>query len=114
MKHEDAAYELFKDKYPEMALVIKKHGYRYIIDPELQPFGWEEKILTYADKRVAHDKIVTMKGRFKEGHQRYFTNNIDDGLSEEELSRIDLAFFELEKEIFDIIDIDPDKISEDI
>ena len=91
MRHEAAAYELFKDKYPEMALAIKKHGYREILEPGLQPFSWEEKILTYADKRVAHENIVTLKERFEEGHKRYFTKSIDAGLSRDERDRIDSA-----------------------
>jgi hypothetical protein len=112
MKHEDAAYMLLIDDYPELAVLIKKHGYKCIIDPTMQPFTWEEKVLTYADKRVTHDKIVSLEERFNKGHKRYFTNTNSRALSEEELKKIDSAYFELEKEIFEKIGIDPEKIAE--
>jgi uncharacterized protein len=114
IRHEDATFGLFKDKYPEMALVIKKHGYRELLDPEVQPFSWEEKIVTYADKRVAHDKIVSLGERFEEGHKRYFTKSTNAGLSREQIKRLDSAYFRLEKELFDIIGTDPDGIADEI
>jgi uncharacterized protein len=112
MKHEDAAYIFFVEDYPELALLIRKHGYRCITNPSMQPFSWEEKVLTYADKRVAHERIVSLKERFEEGHSRYFTNASGAALTEDDLKRIDSAYFELEKEITEKIGIEPEKIAE--
>jgi uncharacterized protein len=112
MKHEDAAYVMFADDYPDLARLIRKHGYKNILEQALLPFTWEEKVLTYADKRVAHDKIVTLKERFEEGHLRYNTNSSMSVLSKDDLDRIDSEYFKLEKEIFGIIGINPDKIAE--
>lgn len=40
---------------------------------------WEEKILYYSDKRVDHDKIVSLEKRFAEGKKRNMlpTDNLD-------------------------------------
>jgi len=54
--HEDAAYELLKDRFPALALAVKRHRYAAISEPENKPQTWEEKLLFYADKRVMHDK----------------------------------------------------------
>ncbi|MBN2458584.1 HD domain-containing protein [Candidatus Woesearchaeota archaeon] len=114
LSHEDAAFELFHDSYPELAEAIRKHKYVNIIEPACQPFSWEEKILTYADKRVAHDQIVTLDERFIEGHRRYEREYDDAGLGTEDIERIDSAYRSLEKELFGKIMIDPDKIKEEI
>jgi len=68
--HEDAAYEVFKDQYPQLALTIKRHRYTAIADNEHRPTSWEEKLLFYADMRVMHDKVVPLQDRLKDGHLR--------------------------------------------
>ena len=49
-------------------LKIRKHAYKAVIsdDPDMRPLTREEKIVTYADKRVAHNKIVSLEERFEE------------------------------------------------
>ncbi len=102
--HEIAAFDFFKDKYPELAQTIKMHKYRAIKDIGFE--NWEEKIVHYADKRVMHDKIVSLAERFEDGHIRNAAkdnscNDVDD---------IDNMIYDLEKEIFSKLDITSDDI----
>lgn len=62
---------------------------------------WETKIVNYADKRVRHDKIVTLKERFEYGRKKYPDKHDIRG---------EKRFFELEKEMFDIIGMNPDDL----
>ena len=57
--------------YPEVAILIKKHGLKYLFDDEFTPKTWEEKIIFYSDKRVKNDKIVSLDERFEYIKQRY-------------------------------------------
>jgi len=105
--HEQAAYELLKDNFPLLALTIRKHRYSAILDQQEKPHTWEEKLLYYADKRVMHDKIVPLKDRLEEAHERNrhqpnsaAQNNIDT-------EKVDLLIFKLEEEIFDRIHLNP-------
>ena len=108
LTHEEAAYEVFKEKYPEMAEIIRKHGYINIEDNQLKT--WEEKIVHYADKRVKHSKIVLMEDRLQEGHKRYHEKNKLKGIDEEFQNKVDKKLFELEKEIFNKLDFSPDEL----
>ena len=109
MPHTIATYELLKDDYPELALVIRKHGYKDILEPSLQPFTWEEKILTYADKRVAHEEIVSLEERFREGHERYKKRHPEKA-EEEDTERYDRAYYAIEDELFQRIGMSPDSV----
>ena len=55
--------------YPEVANVISKHTLYKLKNNE--PKTIEEKIVFYADKRVKHDKIVTLEERYKDLKERY-------------------------------------------
>lgn len=110
VRHPEAAYLLLKDTYPEVAKVIRKHAYKAIIsyDPEIRPLTREEKIVTYADKRVTHTDIVSLNERFEEGHKRWQKEpHYDPDLVQE----LDNKYFELEKELFSKIDIEPEQIT---
>lgn len=112
-RHPEAAYFLLKDKYPEVAKVIRKHAYKAVIsdDPDMRPLTREEKIVTYADKRVAHKDIVNLKERFEEGHKRWRNEpHYDPDLAQE----VDNKYFELEKELFSKIDINPEDITKQV
>ena len=68
LNHAKLAGIYFTEQYPKMAEVIAKHNYMAIT----RGFEtWEEKVLYYADKRVMHDKIVSLKRRLAELHVRY-------------------------------------------
>jgi uncharacterized protein len=111
LSHEEAAYLLFKEKYPDMALIIKKHGYNNLSD-ENTLNTWEEKIVHYADKRVTHSKIVSMSERLEEGHKRYEQKNLLKGIDKTFQEKTDAKLFELEREIFNNLDFKPDDINE--
>ncbi len=108
-KHPEAAYLQLKENYPEIALIIRKHAYRAVIsdDDSIRPITWEEKIVTYADKRVAHTTIVSLEERFREGHKRWQEEpHYDPNLAE----HVDKKYFDMEKEIFSQIPIKPEEI----
>jgi uncharacterized protein len=92
--HEEAAYKLLKADYPQMAVAIRKHAYKSLLDEELKPRTIEEKIVYYADKRIMHDKVVPLLERLEEGHRR----NSPDGCKKT-TAHIDSLIIELEKEL---------------
>ena len=77
--------------YPEVALLIKKHGLMHLDKDDFVPKTWEEKIVFYADKRVKNDKIVGIEERFEYIKQRYKRENVE---SELEFTK------KIEKELF--------------
>jgi HD superfamily phosphohydrolase YqeK len=97
IRHERAGYEFLKDKYPELALAIKKHAYKALIEKENCPQTIEEKLVYYADKRVMHDKIVSLAERLEEGHRRNQQENCKNTI---DAQYVDSLIFELEKELF--------------
>lgn len=111
--HEYAAYEILKDKYPVLALTVKKHRYMALLDEEERPKTWEEKLVYYADKRVMHDKIVPLKERLTEGHERNAHLHGSEVQSKINTAKVDPLIYKLEKEIFDIIGLDPVEITDE-
>ena len=57
--------------YPEVGILIKKHGLKHSFHDEFTPKTWEEKVIFYSDKRVKNDKIVSLDERFEYIKQRY-------------------------------------------
>ena len=100
MVHEDAAYEVLKEKYPVLALTIKRHKYAAILDEQEGPRTWEEKIVYYADKRVMHDKVVSLGQRLEEGHKRNTYLHHTEVQHKINTSKIDSLIYKLEQEIF--------------
>ena len=96
MGHEKAISKLLKERgESKIANLILKHDF-YLID-KLKT--WEEKILYYADKRVDHDKIVSLKKRFKEGKKRNNGPGDDFAL----IGKVEEKIILLEKEIFSFL-----------
>jgi len=112
MGHTDAGYEIFKGKYPELALIIRRHNFMAVINDK--PDTWEEKIINYSDKRVAHENIVTISERIIEGNKRWFKEHPDKKEDKEETRKIKEINLDFEKEIFSIIGIDPDRLEEEM
>jgi uncharacterized protein len=111
--HHDAGYEIFKNDYPILAVVIRKHVHKALLFDK--PETWEEKILNYADKRVAHTNIVTIKERENEGRARWFNDH--PNFKDQNVTEMDQVFelnVKFEKELFDIISIDPDNLKEEL
>ncbi len=94
---------------PQLANIAYKHDFDAIVDSTLQPFTLEEKILSYADKRVRHDQIVTLKERFEDFKLRYNSDAEDP----EWVIKAKKAYLELEKDLFDSIDIESSDIKEE-
>jgi hypothetical protein len=95
IRHNEAIYHILKKMgYCKLADLVKKHDF-YQID-NLKT--WEEKILFYADKRVEHDKIVTLKFRFKEGRKRNVKPTDDLNL----IASFEKKTLKLEKELIKI------------
>jgi putative nucleotidyltransferase with HDIG domain len=110
--HEDAAYDLLKEKYPVLALAVKKHRYSALLDEKERPRTWEEKLVYYADKRVMHDRIVPLKQRLEEAHKRYAPRpKAQGGINP---AKIDRLIYKLEKEIFAKIGLGPLAVTADL
>ncbi len=105
LRHEEAAYEFLKKDWPQLALAIKKHAYKSLLDENTEPQTIEEKIVYYADKRVMHDKVVPLADRLAEGHRRNISPNCKEII---DTDYVDSLIFELERQLFAAA-----KISED-
>jgi uncharacterized protein len=109
--HEDIAYELLRDEYPELAITIRKHRYLAILDEKDKPMTWEEKLVYYADKRVMHDRIVPLKERLEEAHKRYIRQHGTSAQRRITTAKADAQIFKLEEEIFDKIGLKPGQVT---
>ena len=109
--HEDAAYDLLKEKYPVLALTVKKHRYSALLDEKERPHTCEEKLVYYADKKVMHDRIVPLKQRLEEAHKRNAPRpKAQGGINP---AKIDRLIYKLEEEIFSKIELNPDEVTSD-
>lgn len=73
-RHGEQARDLMASLgYPELGEIMLKH----LLTKILVEKNWriEEKIVYYADKRVNHDKIVSLEERFEYLRTRYGTNS---------------------------------------
>jgi uncharacterized protein len=66
----------------------------------------EEEVVNYADKRVRHDRIVSLKERFSDLKDRYGKDQRGFAL----LEQLEKATFEIEHKIFSILKINPDDL----
>ena len=66
--------------YPEVAQVVREHVFLQVADDDPRAIR-EAEIVNYADKRVLHDRVVTLADRFADLFLRY-------GKSQEAKSRI--------------------------
>jgi uncharacterized protein len=111
--HELAAYDILKEKYPVIALTIKRHRYMALLDEKDRPNSWEEKLLYYADMRIMHDKIVPLKQRLAEAHKRNIHMHGSAAKSKINTAKVDPLIFQMEKEIFEKIGLDPLVVTEE-
>lgn len=103
VSHASINEEIFRDVYPEMAHVIGLHNIR----STQQLRTWEEKIVNYADRRVAHSCIVTIAERLEEGYARYLKTSKNP--MERDPALVE-AIYRIEREIFSRIGGDPDRL----
>ncbi len=66
----------------------------------------EEEIVNYADKRVMHDRIVSLKDRFNDLRKRYGENPT----ALQYMDRLERMTYNIEKKIFLILQIDPNDL----
>ncbi|HUU18295.1 MAG TPA: HD domain-containing protein [Sedimentisphaerales bacterium] len=111
--HEYAAYDILKDKYPALALTIKKHRYIGMLNEKEKPNTWEEKLVFYADMRVMHDEIVPLEERLTEAHKRNVFFYKTEAQSKIVTAKVDPLIYSLETEIFDEIDFNPHQITDE-
>lgn len=90
---EVAAIILKKIKEDRLADSIRTQQFDAIIATSHSLKTWEEKIVYFADKRVAHEKIVTLQERLQEGKKRYSVKPIE----RKKITRIRRKMYELQK-----------------
>lgn len=108
--HEEVAYAFFAKTFPVLAQTIRGHKFKQVFQLKTT----EQKLLTYADKRCKHDTIVSLSERFRDGRVRNRHFYKAQEFNEEELSRIEQAYFTLEKELFAKIGKNPEHIEEEV
>jgi len=102
-KHAEwGAAVLLEMGYPEVAQIVKEHVYLAQDPASPQPPG-ETEVVNYADKRVLHNRVVTLRERFADLLERY-------GLTPEaqaRLAALELKVQTLEDKIFAPLDLSP-------
>jgi len=107
--HVEAAYNVLMEIGEEqLATIVRKHRFAGLIDKRDKPGTWEEKLVYYADKRVQHDKIVSITQRLKEGRERWFP----DGKIPADDHLVEKALYKLEEEICSKAGVKPEGITE--
>jgi uncharacterized protein len=90
--------------YDEVGEVVAQHIW---LSHEIDPlFVSEEEVVNYADKRVMHDRIVSLEERFNDLRDRYGT----DQKGMEYLGRMEKVIQEIENKIFLILQINPNDL----
>jgi len=63
--HVKAGHDFVKKAgYPEVAILVKRHGLENLNDPSYRPQSIEEKLVFYADKRVKDTAVTPLRERF--------------------------------------------------
>jgi len=87
--------------YEDVGAVVAQHIWlSRDVDPLLVS---EEEVVNYADKRVMHDRIVSLEERFKDLRDRYGK----DQKGMDYLGRMEMVIKEIENKIFLILQINP-------
>lgn len=84
---------LEEEGFPEIARIAEMHIVSKILEPDFKECNLEEKIVYYADKRVRHDKIVSVRERIRDLAERYYQ-------SAETINQCLQNILWLEKELF--------------
>ncbi len=104
--HSQTGGKLLTDMgYPEVGNIIRQHVLLDDYNPDSAVS--EEEIVNYSDKRVLHDKVVSLEERLEYIRMRY-------GRIEGFENRIRIMVqntLELENKLFTLLDIEPDQLS---
>jgi putative nucleotidyltransferase with HDIG domain len=99
--HAQTGYQLLKRMgYERVGEVVAQHIWLGEEDPAAVS---EEEIVNYADKRVKHERIVSLEERFNDLKVRYGK----DQLAIDYLERMEKEVYKIENKIFFILQIDP-------
>ena len=100
--HAQTGYQLLKEMgYERVGEVVAEH---VRLSEQRDPLiVSEEEIVNYADKRVEHDRIVSLEERFQDLKERYGK----DQRVLEQFKKLEKITFEIENKIFSILGIDP-------
>ena len=100
--HAQTGSQLLKEMgYERVGEVVAEH---VVLAKKRDPSSVsEEEVVNYADKRVQHDRIVSLEERFSDLMDRYRKSQKDFG----QLEQLKKATFEVEAKIFSILEIDP-------
>lgn len=103
--HAWTGFQLLKEMgYERVGEVVAQHIWlSHDVDPS---YVSEEEVVNYADKRVMHDRIVSLEERFDDLKDRYGRH--DEAI--EYLGRLEKGIYEIENKIFSILDINPDDL----
>jgi len=103
--HADIASDQLKDRgFYETAECIRLHKFVSVVEESSALDTLEKKITYYADKRVKHTEIVDLEERFRDGRKRHGAGKT---VAEKEfLKSVEKAAFELERELFEPLDIE--------
>jgi len=103
--HAQQGYELLKKMgYDKIGQVVAQH-IRVCKEGDPSVVS-EEEIVNYADKRVRHDRIVSLEARFQDLKDRYGKG----GTSLGQLRELEESTLEIERKIFSILQMDPNDL----
>lgn len=111
-----AADILQKAGHTDLAVLVLKHDFYSTVSvkKEDRPQSYEEKIIYYADKRVMHSNIVSIKQRLEDLDHRYYTQqSYKDSIAKTKRQKVARSLSRLEKELCKAACLKPDQINND-
>lgn len=103
--HAQQGFRLLKSLgYEKVAHVVAQHI--EVSSGGNAAFVTEEEVVNYADKRVQHDRIVSLEQRFRDLKDRY--GHVKSAL--EQMARMERATYAIEGKIFFILGLNPDDL----
>lgn len=109
-----AADILQKNGHADLAVLVLKHDFYSPVSVEKQdrPQSYEEKIIYYADKRVMHSNIVSIRQRLEDLDHRYYTQQSHGGsIAKTKRQTVARCLFRLEKELCNAAGLKPAQIN---
>ena len=109
MHHADITSDILKERgFTDTAELVRLHKSINIVNEPDSYDTLEKQIIYYADKRVAHNKIVDLGERFRDGLERY--GKFDTPKARQLSNEVEKRTFKLEKQLFKGLDISPEDI----
>lgn len=105
---EIACGALAEEGYYKSAELIRLHNSLSILEEPEKFSLLEIAILFYSDKRVKHEEVVDLAERFRDGRERY--GKYDDAKAKKKFEEVEKKTFELERQLFSLIDLRPEDI----